>query len=213
MTYILKKCTKCNIDKELCEFDKCSKTKCGHRSVCKVCRKYERQEKKELIQKNKKKYYENNKEKVLKKAEEYRNKNKKQILESAKKYRELNKDKVRISKRISTNKKFKSDGMFRLITQLRKSVKRYFNQSEKNKKTYEIVGCTPEYLKVHFENKFNSWMTWDNYGYGENKWVIDHIIPLSSAKNKEELYNLCHYTNLQPLSWRDNMIKSDKIIL
>ena len=54
-------------------------------------------------------------------------------------------------------------------------------------------------------------MNWDNYGYGEGKWVVDHIIPISSAKDKFELYKLCHYTNLQPLSWRDNMVKSNKI--
>jgi len=197
MSNMMKKCTKCGIEKEMCEFDKCSKTKCGHRSVCKVCRRDERQEKKYLIKETKKKYYEKNKEKVL---------------ESAKKYREDNKDKVRISKKNSTLKRFKTDGMFRLTNQLRKYVKRYFNQTNRSKKTYEIVGCDPKYLKEYIEKKFETWMNWDNYGYGEGKWVIDHIIPLSSAKTKDELYVLCHYSNLQPLSWRDNMVKSNKII-
>ena len=40
---------------------------------------------------------------------------------------------------------------------------------------------------------------------------IDHIIPLSSAKSKKELFNLCHYTNLQPLWAEDNLKKGDKI--
>jgi 5-methylcytosine-specific restriction endonuclease McrA len=54
-------------------------------------------------------------------------------------------------------------------------------------------------------------MSWDNYGYGKGKWVIDHIIPLSSAKNVDELHSLCYYTNLQPLSWEDNMLKGNKL--
>ena len=193
MTPDIKKCSKCHTEKLLCEFDKCSKTKCGHRSVCKFCRKNERVEKKDLIKVGKKKYYEKNKERVLENAKE-------------------NKEKIKISKKKSTKKKLETDGHFRLTNQLRKYVRRYFNQTEKSKKTFEIVGCTPTYLKEYIEKKFDTWMGWDNYGYGENKWVIDHIIPLSYAKNKDELYNLCHYSNLQPLSWRDNMKKGNKII-
>ncbi len=208
----IKKCSKCHMEKLLCEFDKCSKTKCGHRSVCKFCRKNERIEKQDLIKVTKKKYYEKNKEKVLELAKEYKEKNKQKILENAKKYREQNKEKVHLSKKKSTLKRYKTDGMFRLTNQLRKYVKRYFNQTDKSRKTYEIVGCTPKYLKEFIEKKFDTWMTWDNYGYGEGKWVIDHIKPLSSAKTKDELYTLCHYSNLQPLSWRDNMVKSNKII-
>jgi len=51
-------------------------------------------------------------------------------------------------------------------------------------------------------------MNWENYG----KWHIDHIIPLASAKNKEEMENLFHYSNLQPLWASDNFKKSDKIL-
>lgn len=212
MSVTIKKCSKCNTEKPLCEFDKCSKTKCGHRSVCKLCRKKERVENQSLITESKKKHYEKNKDLILQRAKEYREKNKSKILKSAKNYREKNKDKVKISKRISTQKKYKEDGLFRLKSQLRKSLHRYFNQTEKSKKTFEVVGCTPLYLKEYIKNKFETWMTWDNYGYGEGKWVIDHIKPLSSAKDREELYLLCHHSNLQPLSWRDNMKKSNKII-
>ena len=32
----------------------------------------------------------------------------------------------------------------------------------------------------------------------------------AAAENSEDLEFLCHYTNLQPLWWRDNIIKKDK---
>ena len=56
-------------------------------------------------------------------------------------------------------------------------------------------------------------MNWDNYGNinGNHatkinqRWQIDHQIPLSSAKTEEELIKLNHYTNLQPLCSYTNM--------
>jgi hypothetical protein len=84
------------------------------------------------------------------------------------------------------------------------------NNITKKNKTFDIVGCTPEFLKEHIEKQFKEGMSWDNYGfYG---WHIDHIIPLSSAKTDEELYKLCHYSNLQPLWANENLSKGSKIL-
>lgn len=53
-------------------------------------------------------------------------------------------------------------------------------------------------------------MCWDNYGlFG---WHIDHIIPLSSANTLNEMLKLNHYTNLQPLWWKDNLSKGKNIL-
>ena len=52
-------------------------------------------------------------------------------------------------------------------------------------------------------------MSWELMG---KEIHIDHIIPCDSAKEEEQLIQLFHYTNLQPLWAKDNITKSNKII-
>ena len=51
-------------------------------------------------------------------------------------------------------------------------------------------------------------MTWDNHGV---LWEIDHKIPVSLAQNLEQIYELNNYKNLQPLWWRENRRKYNKL--
>lgn len=85
----------------------------------------------------------------------------------------------------------------------------------KSKATEDILGCSMNFFRKYIESSFQEGMSWDNYGkINETQskvWHIDHKIPLSSAKGKEDIIRLCHYTNLQPLWALDNIKKSDKI--
>jgi hypothetical protein len=80
----------------------------------------------------------------------------------------------------------------------------------KKEKTFDLIGCSPNFLKQYIESKFQEGMTWENYGrFG---WHIDHIKPcvrfdLSKPKERAKCF---HYTNLQPLWWRDNVRFKDK---
>lgn len=70
-----------------------------------------------------------------------------------------------------------------------------------------LLGCSPGHLRQHLESRFQPGMTWENYGrYG---WHVDHIIPCSAfdLTNPEEVRKCFHFSNLQPLWWRDNIIK------
>jgi hypothetical protein len=61
-------------------------------------------------------------------------------------------------------------------------------------------------VNVRFENQFQEWMSWDNHG----EWHIDHIRPCASfdLTDPKQLKECFHYTNLQPLSARDNLSKN-----
>ena len=122
-------------------------------------------------------------------------------------YREIYKQKRSIRRK----ERRKKDNLYGLINDVRYRIWIYLkrlNITKKNK-TFDIVGCSPEFLKEHLESQFTDGMSWDN----RSEWHIDHIIPLSSAKTEDELYKLCHYTNLQPLWAEDNLKKSNKIIV
>lgn len=75
------------------------------------------------------------------------------------------------------------------------------------------MGCSPDFLVQYLESKFQTGMTWENYGKEIGKWHIDHIIPLSSfdLTDRGQFLRACHYTNLQPLWAIDNLQKSKKV--
>jgi hypothetical protein len=98
----------------------------------------------------------------------------------------------------------------RIKNSLRSRVKKTLKSNPKTTRTTEIVGCSIDELRNHIENQFQTGMTWENWG--QFGWHLDHIIPLASANNEDEMRRLCHYTNLQPLWWRDNLEKRDKIL-
>lgn len=185
-----KVCNICNNEKNLTEFYK-------KHSYCKKCHLIKKQE-----------WRKNNLEEYKKQTKNYYEKSKKIQAEKKKKWISENRKKYNS---YWTNRK-KKDILFKLKTQMRSRICNYlgFMKVTKKNKTMEVLGCTPQELKEHLEKQFVDGMNWDNYGV--KGWNIDHIIPLSSAKNEEEFYKLCHFTNLQPLWWRDNLIKRDKIV-
>ncbi len=89
------------------------------------------------------------------------------------------------------------------------------NMKKKNK-TFEMVGCTPKFLKKYLEKQFyphpitNEKMNWKNHAL--KGWHIDHRNPLDYAKTLEDVEKLSHYTNLQPMWSKDNISKSNKKI-
>lgn len=65
------------------------------------------------------------------------------------------------------------------------------------------IACTAPDLRAFIEGRFRPGMSWAKYG----QWEVDHVRPLSAARSTDELIALCHYTNLQPLWKRENLMK------
>jgi hypothetical protein len=220
-----KVCGKCKLVKDICLFGISKQTKNGYRSTCNDCRKIESREYKEKNKERRnetvKNYYQKNKEKISEKTKLLISldveKNRAIKLKSYHKNKEKNKEKLklyRIKNRDRRTKyqreKINNDELYKLSSLVRSRIRNFLKIKKwvKTSKTFNLVGCSPEFLKEHLQSKFEDGMSWDNYG----SWHIDHIIPLSSAKTTEEFNKLCHYTNLQPLWASENLSKGDKII-
>jgi len=83
---MIKKCTKCSVEKPFSEFNKAKRAKTGLRSECKSC---ENQYQRQHYQNNKDKireYYQENKEKIAEAQRQYRQENKEKIAEQTRQY-------------------------------------------------------------------------------------------------------------------------------
>jgi hypothetical protein len=104
-------------------------------------------------------------------------------------------------------KKYKTNIEFRIKSVLRKRVNHALNGTCKADKTMSLLGCSGEFFLSYIELLWTEGMTWDNYGY--YGWHIDHIIPCAAfdLTNIKEQKKCFHYTNLQPLWAKDNLMK------
>ena len=180
---ILKECTKCKQTKNISLFNKDKYSIGGYAKQCTQC--------KSVKNKN---LYKINKDIKKEQSKTYYHSNKKEIIKK---------------QSINQKEKLKTDHVFAMTRRLRNRL--WYALKNKNwKKTTEFskyIGCSYSELMIHIENQFEPGMTWEN----KSLWHIDHIIPLASAKTEEELYKLCHYTNLQPMWAKDNLSKGAKL--
>lgn len=105
-----------------------------------------------------------------------------------------------------------TDPLFKLkyITRLRVNevLKKY--HITKRHSGIKLLGCSVEDYKKHLESKFykdpvsGEMMSWENHGI---VWEVDHITPLSSAKDEATLFSLFHFSNTQPLTILENRSK------
>ena len=208
-------CSKCKVEKICDLFGKDKSRKDGIRTVCNDCRRLESKLYRDKYPEKRKKtislYYQNNKESELLRFKEYKEKNPEKRKETCEKYVKNNKDKINEYSKNWKKMQRIINPQYKLISNLRERTKDYleYKKNNKNTKIYNVIGCSSEFLKEYLEKKFAKGMSWDLMG----KYIhIDHIIPLSSAKTEEEIYKLCHYTNLQPLWAEDNLSKGSKVL-
>lgn len=87
------------------------------------------------------------------------------------------------------------------------------NKFTKSKKTFELLGCDMTTFRAHIELQFTDGMTWDNHGHGFGKWNFDHVVPLLYGDpDQKTMEERMHYTNLQPLWYKDNVTKGNRYV-
>jgi len=181
----MKICNRCKIEKELDQFTKNKAKEDNLEPICKGC------------------------------VSIYHYKNQQKISDYHKTYGQNNKEKILATKYKYKKHKYKTDPLWRLTELIRGSIGQSFKRigSIKPSRTEQILGCTFEHFKEYIEQQFEPWMNWNNQG-GQiiteinTNWDIDHKIPISSAKTKEDVIKLSHYTNFQPLcSYHNRFIK------
>lgn len=158
-----------------------------------------------------KQYVLNNKEQILENKRVYYSHNKERFQKYNKKYYEIHKDEI-IDRQVKRNKKRKkTDVHFKLKCSLRRRLGNALRGDCKAGSFIQDLGCSIEEFKIYLESKFQKGMSWSNYGfYG---WHIDHIIPLDhfDLTNKKEFKKAAHFTNTQPMWWRENISKGAMI--
>ena len=157
-------------------------------------------------------YYEAKKDKIKLQSKAYRKVNKEKLKDYHKVYVESNKDKIRLQQKAYDKNRLKTNIQYKLCCNLRSRLYKAINRNFKAGSAVRDLGCTVEELKPYLESKFQPGMTWDNWT--TDGWHIDHIKPLASfdLTDRNQLLEACHYTNLQPLWAKDNLIKSDMLI-
>lgn len=107
--------------------------------------------------------------------------------------------------------KMNTDPVFKLKSNTRSLLYNSFKRScrgkyIKSESTENMLCCSMEYFINYISSKFTEGMSFENYG----KWHLDHIKPLSDCNNYKDIIGYNHYTNIQPLWAKDNILKSNK---
>lgn len=198
----MKKCTKCNEEKDNNEFYLRNKIRTnGEKYVrldpkCKSCHKDYRIKNKEKIANINKKYIDKNKDKIAIKYKERMKRIdvKEKRREYIRKYR----------------KKKKDNPENKIYDNCRKRLWKILRTNKKGLHTKDMIGCTPLHYKMWISYTLRNNMVWENYG---KYWSIDHVIGINNfdLTKKENIQKAFNWKNTFALENYKNFSKKDKI--
>lgn len=178
-------CSACNEAKDVSEFSRRKGVNDGYSYLCKSCKNA-----------SARRLYKKNPEYNRRRSLKYYHENKEIINKKQTKRRRERRD---------------DDLFYRIKCNIRSMISQYLRNygMSKKSKTYEIIGCDYESFMVHLLLTLPREQRID-FIRNRDKYHIDHIIPISFAKDEVDLIILNHYSNLQLLTARDNLRKSNK---
>ncbi len=190
-------CNKCKIERDESLFYK--RENGSLRKDCKTCLK---------------EYQKSNKVYIAKKKLEWCSNNKKYLAEFSANWYINNKERANTRNNNYINSRKQIDMNFKLTRNLRSRLNTSLKKGIKSGSAVKDLGCSIEEFKTHLESLFKPGMTWDNYGSGKDKWQIDHKEPLFQfdLTNPNQLKKACNYLNLQPIWYKDHIIKTKEDI-
>ena len=227
----MKKCSKCNIEKESIDFYKKKTMKDGLRSECKECSKLYQLENKDRIKEYKRLYHEENKYDINNKkrigysvnkelhslkSKEYREKNKEVLSEKKKLYYETNKEEI-LTKRKEYYESMTSDEDFRKVLRERSKIntksyrdrnKEELSQRIKDKKKNDPLFRLSDSIRTLI------WISINKMGYRKNS-KTSNILGCSFEEFKSyiesqfndnmswENYGEWHLDHKTPVSWAE----------
>lgn len=115
-----------------------------------------------------------------------------------------------VSTSAAARQRRKDDPIYAFTQRARALVRKAFSRGgfKKGSRTEAVLGCSFEEFRAQIERQFLPGMGWHNM----HLWEVDHIVPASSAKTKEDAEALNRAGNLRPL-WRgDNRSKGDSVL-
>ena len=191
-----KKCSKCDVVKQLDEFHREKNSKDGRQSYCKECRKeYSKQ------------YRQDNKEEINEYNKQYREDNKEQLKQYDQDHKEERNERDR--------NRYHNDPAYALMKNVSRQVRAMLKRTggSKNGESVEkYLPYTDEELWNHLRSGYTEGMNDNNYG----EWEIDHKNPQSlllfDSMDHPNFLKCWALENLQPLWAADNISKSNKII-
>ena len=195
----LKRCTRCSIFKPFSSFSKSGRSKDGYNYYCKECC----NEQHRAWEIRNPDY-----------AKEYNIKNRDKMSVVHKKWLKDNHEACAKKEKEQKRLRRLTDPAFRIKCILRSRISKMVSRAVKKmgsgSKAGSAVrdcGCSIDFLKAYIEDLWTVGMSWETYG--KDGWHVDHIVPLSSfdLTDREQFLKACHYTNLQPLWWFDNLAK------
>lgn len=194
---LTKVCSYCNKEKPLTDFYPQLKGKYGRYSRCKIC-----------MNKISNIYKKQHREELNAKAKIYRESHATQVRMAQRRWKQSNKNHIKVydkahrkEKADAIRHKRRTDPKFRLNSHISSRIWHALRNSKDGSSWEVLVGYTLKDLIKHLESKFQTGMTWENYG----DWHIDHIIPMKAfnfEKPQDIDFKRCWaLSNLRPV-WR-----------